>query len=93
MINWSEQKTIKNTIQKTSNKINEEHWINKKFVLISNLFSWLERNGGYVLVDTKIKKLKTKDKYIETYITRWGVKFQVIKDEKYHKCSKLQIKI
>lgn len=93
MIDWDEYKVIKDEIETTKENVDKEYFINRQFIIISNFFAWLEHNGGYVLINTDIKKLKTKDKYTETYITRWGIKFQVIKDMKYHKCSKLQIKI
>lgn len=61
--------------------------------LLSDLFEWLNNNGGCVFINKKTKKLKTQDNIIENYMTKYGIKFQVISCHKYHKCVDLRIKV
>lgn len=56
-----------------------------QFALLTDLFSWLNDNGGYVFLSEKRINQKTQNKHIETYITKYGIKFQVI--NKYEKDS------
>lgn len=66
---------------------------NNKLMLTQELLEWLQNNGGYVLIKEDKKKLKTKDKVIRTYITKWGIKFQIIEDYKYYCLHYVEIKV
>ena len=79
---WNMEKEIKKTFNRT-----------EKLTLIEELLAWLLDNGGCVLIKENKKRLKTKDKIIHTYITKWGIKFQIIKDFKYHKIHYAEIKM
>lgn len=56
-----------------------------QYSLISDLFKWLDNNGGCVFLSDKKIQQKTQDKHIETYIAKYGIKFQII--SKYEKDS------
>lgn len=56
-----------------------------QFSLLSDLFDWLNKNGGCVFLSEKRIQQKTQDKHIETYVAKYGIKFQVI--TKYEKDS------
>lgn len=53
--------------------------------LISDLFKWLDDNGGCVFLSDKRIQQKTQNKHIETYIVKYGIRFQII--TKYKKNS------
>jgi len=56
-----------------------------QFALLSDLFDWLNKNGGCVFISKKNIHQKTQDKKIETYMTKYGIRFQII--SKYEKNS------
>lgn len=53
--------------------------------LLNDLFNFLNNNGGCAFLSEKEINQKTQDKHIETYIAKYGIKFQVI--HKYEKDS------
>lgn len=93
MINWNEYNIIEDKVKRTSDKLTQTNNVNEQLTIITDLFSWLNDNGQYILLDDETRKLKTKDKHIQTYITKWGIRFKIIKDIKYHKCTSCQMKI
>ena len=88
-----EYEMIYNYIKDMSYEINIIFNRNQRLLSIKELLEWLNQNGGCVLTNQVIKKLKTKDKLINTYIAKWGIKFQVIMDLKYNAVSDVQIKL
>lgn len=63
--------------------------------LLSDLFKWLDMNGGCVFLNRKTKQLKTQRNVIENYITKYGIKFQVISSYKDNplQCINLKVKL
>ena len=63
--------------------------------LLSDLFEWLDKNGGFVFISKKTKLLKTQRNVIENYITRYGIRFQVINSYKDDplECINVRIKL
>ena len=88
-----EYETIYNHIWNTLIENEKTFNRNKKLMLKEELIEWLKHNGGCVLIKEDRKKLKTKDKIISTYMTKWGIKFQTTVDLKYHNVHSVQIKI
>ena len=52
-------------------------------------------NGGCVFLNRKTKQLKTQRNVIENYITKYGIKFQVISSYKNDplQCINLKVKL
>ena len=63
--------------------------------LLSDLFEWLDKNGGCVFISKKTKQLKTQRNVIENYVTKYGIKFQVINSYKDNplECVNVRVKL
>ena len=63
--------------------------------LLSNLFEWLNKNGGCVFISKKTKLLKTQRNVTENYITKYGIRFQVINSYKDDplECVNVRVKL
>lgn len=63
--------------------------------LLSDLFKWLSKNGGCVFLNRKTKQLKTQRNIIENYISKYGIKFQVISSYRNSslQCIDLKVKL
>lgn len=92
-MNEKEYEIICNYIFNMSREIYRTFNRDKKLLMVEELLEWLKHNGGYVLIKEDEKRLKTKDKVISTYMTKWGIKFKVIKDFKYYKINYVEIKL
>ena len=92
-MNKQEYELIYNNIVNMSYEIRKVFNRNERLAIANSLLDWLQNNGGCVLIKEDEKKLKTKNKTTYTYMTKWGIKFQVIKDIKYYKIHDVQIKL
>lgn len=92
-MNEKEYETICNHIFNMSREVDKTFNRTKKLMVKKELLEWLKDNGGCVLIKEDKKKLKTKDKVIHTYMAKWGIKFQVIKEFKYHNISYVTVKL
>ena len=63
--------------------------------LLSDLFEWLNDNGGCVFLNRKTKQLKTQRNVTENYIAKYGIKFQIISSYRGNpfRCINLKIKL
>lgn len=92
-MNKQEYELIYNNIVNMSYEVHKVFNRNKKLAMTKELLDWLQNNGGCVLIKEDEKRLKTKNKTTYTYMTKWGIKFQIIKDVKYYNIHDVQIKI
>jgi len=79
--------TLAENVEAQKNNVDEQ------LIIITDFFSWLQNNGGYILADTKTKHLKTQSNHIETYMTKWKISFQIIKIYKSKKCVNYKVKV
>ena len=61
--------------------------------ILFDLFDYLNKNGGCCCINRRIKKLKTQDNIIETYMCKYGIKMELTMCYKYNKCTDIRIKL
>lgn len=94
MFNYNEYHEIAKKISKTSKEM-KKHYKGGTVAhsIYFDLLAWLRNNGGYVLVKKEKIALKTQTNIVETYIAKWGVKFEITSCQKYHKCIDFRLKL